>query len=146
MSTLPNNKVQNYLFFEGRCEEALKFYEQAVGAKIGAVMKYRDSPDPDTEKHVPAANMDKVMHSFFHIGNTEIMASDGFAKGNPEFKGFALSIFGKDEAEVKRYFDALAAVGKVTQPIIKTFFSPAFGMVTDKFGVQWMVLVPQEMG
>jgi PhnB protein len=145
MSTLPGNKVQSYLFFEGRCEEALKFYEQAVGARIGAVMKFKDSPEPETANHVPAENMNKVMHSFFHIGNTEIMASDGYAKGNPEFKGFALSIFGKNEAEVKRYFDALAAGGKVTQPVIKTFFSPAFGMVTDKFGVQWMVLVPAEI-
>ncbi len=143
--SLPDNKVQSYLFFEGRCEEALKFYEQAVGAKIGAVMKYKDSPDPDTAKYVPAANLDKVMHSFFMIGNTEIMASDGYAKGQPKFEGFALSIFGKDEAEVKKLFEALGAGGKVTQPIIKTFFSPAFGMVTDKFGVQWMVLVPMEM-
>ncbi len=141
MAEALNNKVQPYLFFDGRCEEALEFYKKAIGAEIGMLMRVKDAPDQGGA-HAPA---DKIMHASFFVGNTLIMASDGFAKGQPKFEGFCLSISAKDEADTERMFSALGAGGEVTQPIIKTFFSPAFGMVRDKFGVHWMVLVPQDM-
>ncbi len=142
MATGPSNKVQPYLFFDGRCEEALEFYKTTLGAKVGMMMRFKENPEQG-EAH--SQNGDKIMHSAFTIGNTLIMASDGYAKGQPEFKGFSLSVSAKDEADAKRMFDALGAGGKITQPLIKTFFSPAFGMVNDKFGMSWMVLVPGEM-
>jgi len=141
MADMPNMKVQPYLFFDGRCEEALEFYKKAIGAEVGMKMRVKDAPDQGGA-HAPA---DKIMHADFRVGNTTIMCSDGFAKGNPKFDGFCLSISAKDEAETKKIFGALGEGGEVTQPIIKTFFSPAFGMVRDKFGVHWMVMVPQEM-
>ena len=137
-------KIENYLFFEGKCEEALNFYTQAIGAKVEMMMRYKDSPDggqcPDGSK--PPG--DKVMHVSFMVGETRIMASDGFAKGNPEFKGFALSIGVPTEAEAQKLFTALSAGGNVTMPLGKTFFSPSFGMLSDKFGVHWMILVPSD--
>lgn len=141
MADMPNMKVQSYLFFDGRCEEALEFYKKAIGAEVTFMMRVDESPDQGGA-HAPG---DKIMHANFTIRNTQIMASDGFAKGQPKFEGFCLSINTKDEAETKKLFDALGEGGEVTQPVIKTFFSPAFGMVKDKFGVHWMVMVPQEM-
>ncbi len=141
MADVTNMKVQPYLFFDGRCEEALEFYKKAIGAEVGMMMRVNESPDKGGA-HAPG---DKIMHASFFVGNTLIMASDGFAKGQPKFEGFCLSLSAKDEAETKKFFDALGEGGEVTQPVIKTFFSPAFGMVKDKFGVHWMVLVPQEM-
>ena len=133
--------VQPYLFFEGRTEEALAFYKQALGAETTFLMKYKDGPDgtakcPDGS--VPPG--DKVMHSSFKIGDSVVMASDGFCSGRPNFAGFSLSYPAKDEADAKRRFDALAAGGKVGMPLGETFFAKAFGMVTDRFGVAWMVM------
>jgi PhnB protein len=133
-------QVQPYLFFDGRCEEALEFYKKAVGAKVEMLMRWKDSPDPTM--CMPGSE-NKVMHSSFKIGDTAVMGSDGRNTGNPNFQGFALSITGKDEAEVDRLFNALADGGKVTMPLTKTFFSPRFGMVADKFGVGWMVIAAQ---
>ena len=141
MTVAPNMKVQPYLFFDGKCEEALEFYKKTLDAKVGMMMRAGESPEGKPQD-VPA---DKIMHAGFTIGNTFIMASDGYAKGQPKFEGFCLSLSAKDEAEVKKWFDALGVGGQITQPIIKTFFSSAFGMVKDKFGVHWMILVPQEM-
>ncbi|MGE0602239.1 MAG: VOC family protein [Xanthobacteraceae bacterium] len=141
MADMPNMRVQPYLFFDGRCEEALEFYKKAIGAEVTFMMRVDESPD----KGGAHASGDKIMHAAFMVGNTLIMASDGFAKGNPKFEGFSLSITAKDEAESKKLFGALCEGGEVTQAIIKTFFSPAFGMVKDKFGMHWMVIVPQEM-
>jgi PhnB protein len=136
-------KVESYLFFNGRTEEAIEFYKKALGAKVGAVMRFKDSPEqPKDSKHaVPAGWADKVMHSVFTVGETMIMASDGMGPEKPEFKGFSLAIATQSEDEAKKLFAALGEGGKVSQPLIKTFFSPAFGMVVDKFGVNWMVLV-----
>lgn len=138
MAELPNMKVQPYLFFDGRCEEALEFYKKAIGAEVGMLMRVKDAPEQG-DAHAPA---DKVMHASFFVGNTSIMASDGFAKGQPKFEGFCLSINAKNEDECKKIFEALAEGGQITQPLLKTFFSPSFGMVKDKFGVHWMVTVP----
>jgi len=137
-------QVQPYLFFDGKCEEALDFYKSALGAKVEMMMRFKDNPDPQPGMCAPGAE-NKVMHAAFHIGDTLVMASDGMAGGKPEFKGFSLSVNAADEKQADKLFDALGKGGKVTMPMSKTFFSPRFGMVTDKFGVGWMVIVPGEM-
>ena len=133
--------VQPYLFFEGRCDEALDFYTKAIGAKVEARMRYSDNPEGECPQGMPAGSEKKIMHAAFKIGETTVMASDGMNSGKAEFKGVTLSISMEDEAGVKKVFDALSEGGKVTMPLGKTFFSPAFGMVADKFGMSWMVLV-----
>ncbi|MES1264243.1 MAG: VOC family protein [Variovorax sp.] len=138
-------QVQSYLFFDGRCEEALEFYRKAVGAQVTMLMRFKESPDPIPADKVPAGSEDKVMHASFNIGETMLMASDGFAKGQPTFKGFALSLNAADEAEARRLFGALGEGGKVQMPLGKTFWAPAFGMVEDRFGILWMVQVPAPM-
>ena len=134
-------QIQPYLTFEGRCEEALEFYKKALGAEVTALMRFKDSPDPGM--CAPGAG-DKVMHSAFRIGDSTVMASDGRCVGNPAFQGFALSINARNGAEAERLFAALAEGGQVQMPLGKTFFSPSFGMVADRFGVAWMVIVLPE--
>jgi PhnB protein len=131
-------QVHPYLFFDGRCEEAIEFYKKALGAKVEMLMRYRDSPEPQP----PGMNVpgDKVMHSCFRIGETQIMASDGMCSGQAKFDGFSLSISAANDAEAKRIFNALADGGKVTQPLTKTFFASSFGMLADRYGVNWMVI------
>ena len=138
--------VQPYLFFDGRCEEAIAFYRQALGAETAMLMRYVEGPEGSAQcpdGSTPPA--DKVMHACLQIGDTQVFLSDGFSAGKPEFKGFSLSLSAADEAEAKRLFDALAEGGQVQQPLMATFFSPSFGMVADRFGMSWMVLVPQAM-
>ena len=118
-------QVQPYLFFDGRCEEAIEFYKKALGAEVDMLMRWKDSPD---KSMCSPGNENKVMHASLKIGETRVMASDGRNTGNPEFKGFALSLDAKDEAEADRLFNALSTGGKVTMPLGKTFFSPRFGM------------------
>lgn len=138
--------VQSYLFFDGRCDEALAFYKKALGAEVTVLMRYKDNPDPPKEGCVPPPDMmDKVMHSAFTVGETTIMASDGFAEGKPEFKGFGQAITVKDSAEATKVFDALSDGGQVQQPLTETFFAHAFGMLSDRFGVHWMVMAPKAM-
>jgi PhnB protein len=137
---MKNSIVQPYLFFDGKCEEALEFYQRALGAEVVMLMRFKDSPEPPPPGCAPA-DANKVMHAQFRIGETVIMASDGRATGNPKFEGFALSLAVKTEAEADKAFNALADGGKVEMPLGKTFFSARFGMVADKFGVFWMVLV-----
>lgn len=136
-------QVQAYLFFEGRCEEALEFYRGALDARITTLMRYRESPEPPQPGMVAPGSEDKVMHANFSIGDTQVMASDGCASGQANFQGFSLSLTAANEAEADRYFNALADGGQVKMPIGRTFFSPRFGMVADRFGVPWMVIVPQ---
>jgi PhnB protein len=136
-------QVQPYLIFNGRCEEAIEFYKKALGAKVEMLMRFKENPEKPSAECMPA-DPNKIMHSCFRIGDTAIMASDGMTQGNPEFKGFSLTINAKDEAESKRLFGALAEGGQVHQPLVKTFFSPSFGIVADKFGVGWMVIVEQQ--
>jgi PhnB protein len=133
--------VQPYLFFEGRAEEALNFYTKALGTKPDMIMRYRESPEPPPPGKVPPGSDDKVMHASFHVGDTEVMLSDGFCSGKPQFAGFSLSISAPDEATARRYFDAMSAGGNVTMPLGPTFWSPCFGMLTDRFGVGWMITV-----
>jgi PhnB protein len=132
--------TQIYLFFDGRAEEALDFYKKTLGVEVEMLMRYKDAP-PEAKEGCAPGTENKVMHSSFKLGDQRVMASDGYAKGNPEFKGFSLSLATKDEAEAEKVFAALGDGGQVQQPLIKTFFSPKFGMVQDKFGVGWMVLV-----
>lgn len=135
-------QIQPYLFFEGRCEEALEFYRKALGAKVEMLMRMKESPEPPRPGMVPPGSENKVMHASLRIGDTVVMASDGRCGGKPSFQGFALSVIARDEAEAKRFFAALSEGGQVHLPLGKTFFSPAFGMTADRFGVSWMVLVP----
>ena len=131
--------VQPYLFFNGRCDEAIAFYQRALGATDVVKMTYRESPEPSQE---PASHLDKVMHASFRVGTTEVMCSDGEPGAKPaSFQGFSLAVVVDDDAKAKRAFDALAHGGQVRQPLIKTFFSSSFGMLTDRFGVGWMVVV-----
>lgn len=142
MNTPTNNSiVQPYLFFDGRCDEALEFYRQALGAEVEMLMRLKDSPEP---AGCPGASPNKVMHASVRIGETTLMASDGRCEGKPSFQGFALSLSVPTEAEADRRFAALTKGGQVQMPLSKTFFSPRFGMVTDRFGVTWMVIVPAE--
>ena len=130
-------QVEPYLFFEGRCEEAVDFYRKAVGAEVIALLRFRDSPDPAM---VPPGMEDKVMHAYVRIGDSTVMASDGRCEGNPRFQGFSLSLTVADEAEAERRFNALIDGGQVTMPLTETFFARRFGMVTDRFGLGWMVI------
>jgi len=130
--------VQSYLFFDGRCDEAIDFYKKTLGAKVDMLMRWKDSPE---KSMCTPGNENKVMHSSLTIGETRVMASDGRNTGKPEFKGFALSVNAKDNADADRMFNALADGGSVVMPLDKTFFSPRFGMTMDKFGVCWMVIV-----
>lgn len=133
--------VTPYLFFDGRCEEALEFYKKAIGAEVGMMMRYSENPEPPQAPDCMPSDQNKIMHSAFQIGNTTIMASDGMAAGNPKFEGFALSINARDEADAARKFNALAEGGHVRMPLAKTFFAKSFGMVADRFGVGWMIIV-----
>jgi len=132
-------QVQPYLFFDGRCDEAIEFYRNALGAEVGMLMRWKDSPD---KSMCTPDNADMVMHASLKVGETHIMASDGRNGGNSKFDGFALSIDAKDEADADAKFNALADGGDTVMPLGKTFFSPRFGMCRDKFGVHWMVIVP----
>jgi PhnB protein len=139
-ATQASAKVQPYLFFDGRCEEALEFYKKAVGAEVETMMRFCDSPEPAKPGMCTPGSEHKIMHSCFRIGNTQVMASDGRALGKPVFQGFALSLLAADEADADRLFTALANGGQLQMPLAKTFFSPRFGMVADRFGVGWMVI------
>jgi PhnB protein len=134
-------KVQPYLFFDGRCEEAIEFYKRALGAEVLMLMRFNESPEPPPPGMVPPGSENKIMHASMRIGESEVMASDGRSMGNPAFQGVSLSLSVSSEAEADRLFNALGEGGQVQMPIGKTFFSPRFGMVADRFGVSWMVYV-----
>jgi PhnB protein len=133
-------QIQPYLFFDGRCEEAIDFYRRTLGAEVTMLMRFKESPD---QSMVTPESKDKVMHASLRIGDATVLASDGRCMGNPSFQGFALSVTAANEAEAKRLFAALGEGGQVQMPLAKTFFSPSFGMVADQFGVGWMVYVAE---
>jgi PhnB protein len=137
----PIQTVQPYLFFEGRCEEAIEFYRSALGAEVMILMRFKDSPE--SGMCAPEAE-NKVMHASLRIGETTLMASDGRCEGKLSFQGFSLSLAVPNEIEAERLFASVAEGGQVQMPLTKTFFSPRFGMVTDRFGVSWMIIVPPE--
>ena len=134
-------QVQPYLFFDGRCEEAIEFYRKALGAEVTMLMRFKDSPVPQEPGMCPPGAGDKVMHLSFRIGDTTVLASDGRCAGRPSFQGFSLSLTVPNDAEAERRFAALADGGQVQMPMTQTFFSSGFGMVADRFGVSWMLLV-----
>jgi len=134
-------QVQPYLFFNGRCEEALDYYQRALGAEVLMKMRFAESPEPPAPGMVPAGSENNIMHACFRIGDTEIMASDGCDEGPSAFEGFALSIAVASAGEADRCINALADGGQVQMPLQTTFWSPRFGMVTDRFGIGWMVNV-----
>jgi len=145
MSTTNNHHlVQPYLFFNGRCEEAIEFYRKALGAEVDMLMRFKDSSEPSQPGMHPPGSENKVMHASFRVGETQIRASDGRCTGKPDFKGFALSLTVETEAEADKAFKALADGGKIEMPLARTFFSARFGMVTDRFGVLWMILVANQ--
>jgi PhnB protein len=134
-------QVEPYLFFDGRCEEALEFYKRALGAEVTGLMRFKDSPEPAQPGMVPPGGENKVMHAAFRVGDTTVMASDGRCLGKPSFQGFSLSLTVANAADADRVFGRLVDGGKVEMPLGKTFFSPCFGMLTDRFGVGWMIIV-----
>jgi PhnB protein len=141
-------RVQPYLSFEGRAEEALDFYAKAVGARVNVKMRFKDAPPMEASASQdcagpPAHSAEKIMHSEFRIGDSLIMASDGYCSGKTSFAGVSLAVQAKDDAEARRIFDGLAAGGQVHQPLIRTFFATSFGILADKFGVSWMVVAPE---
>jgi PhnB protein len=141
MSTTTTNRiVQPYLSFDGKCEEALEFYKRALDAEVITLLRFKDNPAPQAGCGQPGSE-NKVMHAQLRIGQTDVMASDGECAGKPNFDGFALSLAAPTEAEADKAFNALANGGKVEMPLMKTFFSDRFGMVADRYGVRWMILV-----
>lgn len=138
---MPTMSVESYLFFGGRCEEALAYYKQALGAEVEVVMRFDQSPDPIPPGMLAPGFESKVMHASFRIGPTRIMGSDGCGE-EAAFKGFSLALSVSTEGEAHRAYDALADGGTATMPLAKTFWSPCYGMVTDRFGIAWMVIVP----
>jgi PhnB protein len=135
--------VQTYLFFDGRCDEAIEFYRGALDAEVTMLMRFKDNPEPEKNGGIRPGTEDKVMHAQMRIGDTVIMASDGRCTGQPTFQGSALALTVANESEAEQRFAALADGGQVIMPLAETFFSSRFGMVNDRFGVAWMVLVAQ---
>jgi PhnB protein len=129
--------IQPYLFFDGRCEEALEFYQAKLGAKVEMLMRFKENPEPAAN---PPGSAEKVMHCAFRIGDTQVLASDGNCSGKASFQGVSLALTTADVAEAERRFAALREGGQVQMPMARTFFSPAFGVVADRFGVSWMIL------
>src|SRR5882724_3014959 len=145
MTTAKQSRIlQPYLFFDGRCEEAIEFYRRALGAEVERLMRFKDSPEPPKPGACPPGSDNKVMHASLRLGGTSVMVSDGRCTGKPAFQGFALSLTASTDAEAEQLFAALADGGQVQMPLTKTFFSSRFGMVADRFGVSWMILVRPE--
>jgi uncharacterized glyoxalase superfamily protein PhnB len=140
---MQKSSINNYLSFSGRCEEALNYYQQNLGAKINFMMRFDQSPDPVPEGMLQPGFENKIMHADFSLGDQKIFASDGCDDKSP-FSGFRLSVRVQNEEEAHRIFDVLTKGGNVDMPLGKTFFSPLYGMVTDQFGVGWMVMIPGE--
>lgn len=136
--------IQPYLFFSGCCEEAIEFYCTALGAELQMLMRYKDNPDPPPPGAVPPGYDEKVMHASLKLGDSVLMLSDGCSE-NAGFSGFSLSLSPADAGEAARLFAALAEGGSVRMPMGPTFWSPAFGMLVDRFGVGWMVNVEGSM-
>jgi len=131
-------QIQPYLYFDGRCEEAVNFYKTALGAQVDTMMRFKESPDPSM---CTPGTSEKIMHCSFRVGTTTVLASDGRCQGKSKFEGFSLTLLLDSEAEGERLFAALSAGGQVQMPLAKTFFAKCFGMVADRFGVCWMILV-----
>jgi PhnB protein len=131
--------IEPYLFFNGRCEEAVDFYKKALGAEVLMMMRFKESPEPHPSVMIAPGSENKIMHVSLRIGDASVMASDGRCTGQADFQGFSLSLTVANEVEAERKFAAPADGGQVQMPLGNTFWSPCFGMVADRFGVGWMV-------
>ena len=140
-TTKDNRMIQPYLFFNGSCEQAIEFYRKVLGAEVEMMMRFKESPEPPPPGTVPAGFENKIMHASFRVGQTTVLASDGCSADKADFEGFSLSLSVPNEAEADRVFNALANGGQVKMPLTKTFFSPRFGMLQDRFGIGWMISV-----
>ena len=136
--------VEPYLFFDGRCEEAIEFYRMAIGAELLMRMRAGEAPEPHRPQPLGKEMDDKVLHAAVRVGESTLLLSDGPFQGRPAFQGFALTLYAADPDECRRWFAALSEGGEVTQALTETFYSPCFGMLADRFGVNWMVIVPAE--
>ena len=134
--------IQPYLSFEGRAQEAIDFYKSALGATVDVIMHFKDAP-PEMQAQMSPDSKDKIMHAAFHVGDTQVMASDGHCSGKASFSGVTLTLNAASNGEAEKLFGALGKGGQVTMPMSETFFAHRFGMVADKFGVNWMVLNPK---
>ena len=134
-------QVQPYLYFDGRCEEAISLYRKALGAEVTMLLRMKESPEPHAPGTLPPGSEDKVMHAELRIGETTLLLSDGRCLGKPSFAGFSLTLSARDDAEAERWFAALSTGGRVEQPLITTFFSSRFGMLADRIGVPWTIIV-----
>ena len=145
MSTTKDNRfIQPYLFFNGSCEQAIEFYRKALGAEIEMMMRFKESPEPPPPGAVPPGFENKIMHASFRVGQTTVLASDGCSADKLGFQGFSLSLSVPTEAEADRAFNTLADGGKIKMPLMKTFFSPRFGMLEDRFGIGWIIQAAPE--
>jgi PhnB protein len=135
-------KIEPYLFFNGHCEEAIDFYKQALGAEVAMLMRISESPQAHPAGLLPPGSGNKIMHASLQIGDTSVMMSDGMCTGQLNFKGITLSLGVSDAAQAQRFFSALSQGGSINMPLDKTFYASQFGMVTDRFGVPWMVIAP----
>lgn len=145
-NTNGNHSVEVYLSFNGACEEALEFYRKAIGAQVDFVMRFSEAPEQPPAGMLAAGFEKKIMHCSFRVGETRIMASDGCGPGKTNFQGFSLSLTVPTEAEADRIFAALSQGGTVKMPLGKTFWSPKFGMLEDRFGIGWMITLPPTTG
>ena len=144
-TTKDNRTIQPYLFFHGNCEEAIECYRKALGTEVEMMMRFKESPEPQPPGTVPPGFDNKIMRASFRVGQTTVMASDGCSADKASFQGFSLSLSVPSEKEADRVFAAVADGGQVRLPLTKTFFSPRFGMLEDRFGVGWMIgVVPPE--
>jgi PhnB protein len=134
-------QIQPYLFFDGRCEEAIEFYRKTLGAETVMLLRWKDCPEPAQPGMIPPGSENKIMHGRLKISGSTVLVSDGECRGKASFQGFSLSVTVANNTEAERVFAALGDGGQVQMPLGKTFFSPAFGMLADKFGVSWMVYV-----
>ena len=140
-ATLTHTKIEPYLIFEGRCEEAINYYRTALGAEVTMLKRFSENPETPAPGCAPIDG-NKIMHASLCIGETTMLVSDGEGTGKPRFEGFSLSITAPDETGAKQLFAALSNGGKIVMPLAKSFFAMLFGMVADRFGVKWLVVVP----
>ena len=134
-------RIEPYVIFDGRCEEAIEFYKKQLGAKVNMLSRFKDNPQPPEPGKMTPGTENKVMHGSLQIGDSTVLMSDGHCQNQPKFDGFALKLHAANDAEAERLFEALSSGGKVTMPMNKTFYASSFGMLTDRFGVMWMVIV-----
>jgi len=138
--------LQPYVFFNGRCEEALNFYTEKLGAQVTFKMLFKDAPPPDPNNPSRPELADKIMHANVQLGSSTWMASDGNCDpAAGPFNGFSLSLTIEDIAAAEKCFNALAEGGQVVMPFGQTFWSKGFGMVVDRFGLMWMITLPPQI-